>query len=808
MSDLRFALRQLLKNPGFTAVAVLTLALGIGANTAIFGALYQVVLKPLPFPDSDQLVQISGQSQNAEHTTRDLSVNDFRLLEESIRPYLAIAGEVNEIRNLSGAGIPLRAWGARVSPRFFDVLGVSPIIGRTFATNEFIAGANQVVILTHALWQERFGGRKDIIGEHVILDGRSMTVCGVMPPSFQFPHKLTTYWTPLVLTADEIAESDSPLLSVVGRMANGVSGPELLARLQSLSQSLPENKGAKRSEFVALTGTQLLTERLGDSRRVLWILFAAVTCATLIGAANLINLFLTRVSARQKEFAVRIALGARRRRIVRQWLSESLLLSLTAGALGLVLATWSIKLLRTYAPYGLPRADEIALDPTIIAFAFVLALLLGMGASLFPLVHFLLRNREGNTLLRNRDGVSPAGRGRRSWLVLTQSAVATVLLIGAGLLWTSFQRVIAVDPGFTGEHLLTARVVLSEGKYDDDAHRRNFYRQLTERASALPEVSAAGLVNSLPLSEINFRRPITIENYEPSGGTVNGESVRGNYVSVSENYFSLMGIPMLAGRSFEPADETGAPVVVISETLAHRYFPNSDAIGRRIKIGPGKWRPWMTVVGVVADVKSIGRDTPAEPTFYVPCLQPELPTYTMQGMFLVVKTRVAPDAIVNRLRGELYDIDPDLALANIETMDERLQDSVADRQFQSTLMALFAALAVVLAMTGVFGVLSCVVADRQRELGVRMALGSSRSGLFRLVLQQGLKPVFAGIALGWVLAFLFRGALAGLLFGISSNDPRTFLLVGMAFTTVATLACLIPARRAASIDPMEALRTE
>lgn len=806
--DLRFGLRLLRKSPGFTTVAVLSLALTVAAHTAVFGTLYQIVLKPLPFPDSDHLVRIHLRSNRAALTSRDPSLGDFPSLEENSRPFLRVGACMDEIRNLSGAGVPLRAWGVRVSPQLFATLGVWPMIGRTFATSEYRAGADRVVILNHALWQERFAGRKDIMGQRVILDGQSMAICGVMPPTFRFPHKLTSYWTPLVPTPDELAESDRHFLSVIGRRAAGVTVPELAFRLELLSQGLPLNRGIAPDKSVMLTGTPLLTERLGNSRWGLWMLFAAVSCATLIGAANLINLFLTRLSLRQKEFAVRLALGASRARIVRQWLSESFLLSVLAGLIGLTLAAWSLSLLRHYAPYGLPRAEEIALDSATVTFGLGLALLAGMGSSLVPLLPFLARPQERGTVLGNRHGPLPGGLGRRSWLVLAQSAMATLLLIGAGLLWSSFQRVLAIDPGFDNEKLLTARIVLSAGQYEEDDARRSFYRQLHERVSALSEVSMAGLVNSLPLSEIDFPRPIIIENYAPVGGGTDDQSVRGNYVSVSVNYFQLMGIPLLAGRAFLPSDESGAPVVVVSETLARKYLPAGRAIGRRIKIGPGHSRPWMTIVGVAADVRNAGRETPPDPALYVPCLQAGLPTHTMQGMFLVVKTHLAPERVVNRLRVELNALDPNLALANIETMEARLRESAAGRRFQSSLMASFAALAVVLAMMGVFGVLSCLVAHRRPEIGIRMAVGSSRAGLFRLVLCQGLRPVVAGVVLGWILAWLSRPVLAGWLFGISPHDPRIFLLVGIGFTLLATLACLIPARRAASIDPMQALRAE
>jgi predicted permease len=394
-------------------------------------------------------------------------------------------------------------------------------------------------------------------------------------------------------------------------------------------------------------------------------------------------------------------------------------------------------------------------------------------------------------------------------LVAAQAAIATLLLIGAGLLWTSFREVMHVDPGFSPERILTARIVLSRGtRYDEDDTRRAFYRQLTDRVAALPEVVEAGMVNSLPLSEILFPRPFSIENRDTLQVATEDTPPRANYISVSTNYFHLMGIRILAGRSFGPLDEEGAPVVLINEAMARRYFPQGDAVGQCLKLGPGNWRPWMTIVGITADVRDSGRDAPVEPTFYVPYQQKVFVNYTIGGMFLVAKTRLDPDIVVSRIRGELSALDPEPALANIDTMAGRMNEAVAGRRYHSSLMGLFALLALTLAMIGVFGVLSCVVGERRREIGVRMALGSQRSDLFLLILKQGLRPVLAGVLCGWALAWVSRSLLAGFLFGVSPNDPVTYISVGLLFVITATAACLLPAWRAARIDPMEALRYE
>jgi putative ABC transport system permease protein len=391
-------------------------------------------------------------------------------------------------------------------------------------------------------------------------------------------------------------------------------------------------------------------------------------------------------------------------------------------------------------------------------------------------------------------------------LVATQVTIATLLLINAGLLWSSFQGVMHIDPGFGSKQILTARVALYGRAYDDDNVLRSFYRRLTDRVEALPEVSRAALVSDLPLGDVHFKRPFTIENR--GAAIVEGDALRANYTSVSTNYFQCLDIPILDGRTFTPVDEQGDPVVIVNQSLAQRCFPQGQALGQRIKLGPGRWRPWMTIVGVSADVKGQGREAPAEPTFYVPYQQKEFLTYTIRGMFLVAKIHAPAESVINRLRSELNVLDPSLAFANIETMDARLRADTAHRRYHSTLMGLFAVLALTLAMIGIFGVLSCVVSYRRHEIGIRMALGSNRASLFQLILKQGLKPVLAGVFCGWALAWASQSLLAGFLFGISPHDPVTFISVGLLFLMTATAACLLPAYRAATIDPMEALRYE
>lgn len=808
INDIKYAFRQLSKNPGFTAMVLLTLALCISVNTAMLGVLYRVVLKPLPFPNSERLVRVQVHHQTSDRTEPWLSVSEFRALSADCEAFESVAAFSGEICNLSGIGLPRRAWGTRVSPEFFDTFGVATLIGRAFLPEEYAPGGDYVVLLSNELWHECFGGRSDVLGESFLLDGKSVTVCGVMPSNFRFPHR-PSYWTPLVPTSDEISETDYHFLSIVGRLKLGISNVRMGQLLKQFTQGYTEQQATTPAGEITFVGRSLLEESLGQAERILWILFGAVSCVTLIGSANLINLYLTHLGKRRKELVVRRVLGAEGRHLFRQWLTESCILSLIAGLVGVTLSTWFIHLLRIFAPYGLPRATEIAVDPLIVGYGFVVALLMGVGMSIIPLVYILKRDRNADAVLRVREGDGLSARPQtRFWLVATQAAIATLLLINAGLLWNSFRTVMGIDPGFSPDHILTARIVLSSRAYDDDNTLRNFYRRLTDRVQALPEVSDVAMVNALPLSEINFDRPFSIENLDTATEHLAGNPPRANYTSVSTNYFQLMSISILAGRAFEPIDEEGAVVVIVNKSLATRFFPEGQAVGQRIKLEPGKWRPWMTIIGVSEDVKSAGRDKSSEPTFYVPFHQKKLATYTMRGMFLIVKTHAPPDAVVQRMRSELKTLDPSLALANIETMKGRLRESVANRRYHSTLMGLFAVLALTLAMIGIFGILSCVVTHRRHEIGIRMALGSNRIDLFRLILKQGLKPVLIGMLCGWLLSWTSQSLLKGFLFGISPNDPVTFISVGLLLLITATVACLLPAYRAAMIEPMEALRYE
>jgi len=807
--DIKYGLRMLARTPGFTTMAVLTLALCIGVNTAMLGVLHRVVWKPLPFPDSERLIRVQVHYQASDRVEPELSVSEFQALRTESEAFERVAAFSDTIRNLSGIGTPLRAFGTRVSAEFFRTFGVAPLIGRMFSQEEYAPGGDRVVLLSAALWRERFGGRSDVVGKGFLLDGEAVTICGVMPSSFRFPYHHTSYWTPLVPTSDEISETDNRFLRVVGCLKPGISNVRMGQLLQQFTRGYTELQGTAPAGEVAFVGRSLLKECLGGAGRILWILFGAVSCVTLIGSANLVNLYLTRLGKRRRELVVRMALGAEARHILRQWSTESCILSLIAGLIGVTLSIWFIHLLRIFAPYGLPRAEEIAVDPLMVGYGFVVSLLVGVGMSIIPLVHFLRQDRNAAAVLRSREGDGhPARRQRRFWLVATQATIATLLLIDAGLLWNSFRGVLRVDPGFSADRILTARIVLSNRTYDDDNALRNFYRQLTERVEALPEVAGVALVNALPLSEIDFNRPFRIENRDSANGLLESGPLQANCTSVSTNYFQAMGIPILAGRALEPIDEEGAPVVLVSQSLAKRFFPEGEVVGQRIQLGRGRGRPWMTIVGVSKDVKCAGLDAPSQPTFYVPYLQKELDTYTLRGMFLVVKTGGRPESVVNRLRSELNALDPSLALANIETMNGRLHDAVSSRRYHSMLMGLFAALALTLAMIGIFGVLSCVVSDRRHEIGVRMALGSNRVDIFRLMLKQGLKPVFAGVFCGWTLAWASRSLLAGFLFGISPHDPVTYISVGLLFLMTAAVACLLPAWRAAKVDPMVALRCE
>jgi len=805
INDIKFAFRQFLKNPVFTITAVMTLALAVGVNAAVFAVLYRVVLKPLPYPESDRLVQLKVHSQTTGQIDLDFTAREFQILNDECQSFESIAGVSGEIRNMSGIGIPIRAFGARVTSQFLSTYGTAPVIGRAFTADDYIVGRQDVVLINHRLWCEQFSSRMDVVGQTVLLDRKAFVVCGVMPADFRMPGKLTTYWRPLVLTPDELQDTEERQINLVGRLSPNVSLKQVPSQVEQLTLRVQARMAIPEASRVTFTTTPLLKQHVGSAGRILWILFGAVSCVTLIGITNLINLHISHLIRRSKEFAVRMALGAGVRRIYQQGLAESCLISISAGTIGMVLAVTCIKFLRSQAPWELPRADEIAPDATIMGYGFMLSLVMGICIYSIPLARLIKSIQTNSTVLKSYDsGAAFTGRRARTWLLTSQVTIATMLLIGAGLLWSSFRNILQVDPGFAPNYLLTARIIPPQDMVAEDGACRDFYRQLADHLNTLPELTTVGLVNSLPLSDMNFKRPLHIEN----SAVASDGSVQGLYTRVSINYFELMDIPLLAGRSFNPTDENGAPTTIVSASLARRYFGEREVLGQRIKIGPGQWRPWMTIVGIVADVKSLGRDVPSQPTFYVPCLQKELPTYTMKGMFVVARTNTEPQTAVARIRAELKALSPDVALANIQTMQGRLDESIADRRYHSMLMGVFSMLAWILVMIGTFGVQSRIVSDRYREIGIRMALGSSQAAIFELVLKQASKPVALGIGFGWALALIVNRVLSGLLFGISPSNPSTFLLVGLILMLTALLACYVPARRATKIDPMEALRYE
>ncbi|HWS87819.1 MAG TPA: ABC transporter permease [Pyrinomonadaceae bacterium] len=803
LQDLRYGLRVLWKAPGFTAVAVLALALGVGANTAIFSVVNGVLLRPLPFAEPERLVMV-WMDNRVMGLREDLnSYPNYVAWRDEGRAFEHLAAFTSSSPTLtSERGEPERLQGASATANFFGALRVQPALGRLFTAEEEAEGQDGVVVIGHGLWRRRFGGQPDIVGQQITLNGRSRTVIGVMPQGFKFPSEAEV-WVPLAPPASLREQRQSFWLSMVGRLKPGATVEGAQAELSAVAARLEKEFPDSNQGYGAYV-VSLHEQVVGRVSTALWVLLGAVGFVLLIACANVANLLLARAAAREREIAIRRALGAGRARLIRQFLTESVLLALVGGALGLLLAVWGVDVLVALAPSDLPRLDQVGVDGRVLLFTVGISVGTGLLFGLAP----ALQAAQGDlneSLKEGGRGGGEGARGRRvrNALVVAEVALALVLLAGAGLMIKSFLRLQEVDLGFNAEHVLSMRVQLSGTNYREGARAVAFYEQLVERIEATPGVQAAAAVGTVFLSSTPNSSWFSIEGrpaFPPN------ERVEVPIDPVTPNYFRAMGVPLLKGRAFDARDRQDAPAVtVVNETFARRFFPGEEAVGKRIKYGPpDSDGQWITIVGVVGDTRRTGFDAAVRPETYLPHAQAPA-----RGMMLVVRSSAAdPSALANAVRGAVSSLDREVPVFQVRTLDELLSGMMAQRRLNMLLLAIFAGVALLLAAVGIFGVMNYAVSQRTHEIGLRVALGAQGRDILRMVVGQGMALVLAGLVLGLVCALALTRLMSSLLYGVSAADPVTYAGIALLLAAVALLACYLPARRAMKVDPMEALRYE
>ncbi|HTZ97565.1 MAG TPA: ABC transporter permease [Terriglobales bacterium] len=803
IQDVRYGLRMLRKSPGFTAIAVLTLALGIGANTAIFSVVRAVLLKSLPYPEPDHLMVLD---EYQEHSGREsVAWPNFLDWQAQNQSFEALASYHDVHRTLTGYGEPVLLRCAEVSAPFFSILDVKPILGRTFTQAEDKPGAAPTALLSYGLWRNLLGGDRSVLGREITLSGESFTVVGVAPADFKYFQQHMDVYLPIGLEGARAAwinRENHPGLLVVGRLKSGVSQKAAQNEMDTIMRRLEQQYPASNSGERALI-TPLFESRISGWRTLFYTLLAAVASVLLIACVNVANLLLARATTRQKEFAVRAAIGAARGRIVRQLLTESILLALIGGSLGLAIAPQVLRPLLHLAPQDVPRLGDTTVDQNVALFTFLISALTGILFGMAPA--FYSARTEVNVVMKEGSATSTAARGRqklRAGLLVSEVALAVVLVAACGLLVRSLLRAQQVNPGFEADHILALDVLLPSQQYKTEERIRTFWDQALDRVRSLPGVVSASAVMCPPLVGTCWTsvylvsdRPVPSQSQIPS-------SV---FNAADPMYFRTMKIPLLAGRQFSDIDTPSSPpVIIINKTLADLWWPHESPLGKRIKQGfPQDDGPYREIIGVVGDLKQDGPDAQQLPEAFEPASQSPY-----QAMTLVVRTQAAPLSMASDVEAAIHSVDKDLPLSAVQPMTRYLSESLSRRIFSTLLLAIFGSLALGLAALGIYGVTAYAVAQRRREIGIRMALGASRQNVLTLVLSQGLRLGLLGVAIGLAASCLLTRWMASLLFGVSSRDPITFGLVALLLSAVALLACYLPARKAAQVDPMVALRYE
>jgi predicted permease len=802
---------MLAKKRGFTAVAVITLALGIGANSAIFSVVNGLLLRPLPYSESERLAIIWTHSPGANVAQDWPSPGQFNAIKSQTDVFEDLALVRGRSYNLSGGETPERVDAVQITTNLLTMLGARPLAGRLLLPEEDSPGKPQTVVISHSIWQRRFGSDPSVVGRAVTLNGESYTIVGVLPRDFSLGYEVIPtvsamqqpeLFLPLALDAKGAESQGDENYNVVARMKPGATVERAQTELDvvagRLAQQFPDYYPPSRA--FRLSVRPLLEQVVGDVRPALLVLLGAVGFVLLIACANVANLLLARAATREKEMAIRTAVGASRRRVVRQLLTESVVLACLGGALGLLAAYWGLDALRGLGPGNIPRLRDIGLDVRVLSFTFGVAVLTGVIFGLAPALRGSRINLSETLKEGGRSSVGGGGR-LRSALVVLEIALSLVLLVGAGLLVRSFVRVQQVEPGFDARNVLSMRLSVGGTSYAGE-RSGEFFRELLTRVRRLPGVESAGTASILPLGGGIGWGTITIEGYASANGQ---EQIQADQRIAGAGYFETMKVPLAAGRYFDEQDTAESQkVAVIDENMARTYWPGADPVGRRFKRGdPDGEAPWLTVAGVVANVKQYALDADSRVTFYTPHAQ------SLSGtMYVVARTSVEPSSLATSVTKEARALDPNVPAFDVKTMEQRLSDSLARRRFAMTALGLFALVAMALAAVGIYGVMSYAVAQRTREIGVRVALGAQAGDVLGLVIRQGMLLAALGIGLGLVGAAAVTRVMGSLLFGVGANDPATFAAIALLLAAAALLACYVPARRATKVDPMEALRHE